>query len=253
MRSRGRPAARPVSKLRSLRKTLLLVLGLVLCVVLAATTFAAPSASVPRPHIVWKPIPFPARRKTEMVAYARRHYGINTWRLDHPHVIVEHYTGSSTFSSAYYTFAADVPDSELHELPGVCAHFIIDSDGTIYQLAPLGVMCRHTVGLNYTAIGIEHVGTSDSQVLHNPRQLGASLRLTLYLVQNHGIKLPNVIGHNESLTSPYHHERYRSWRCQTHGDWNYADMTIYRGKLRSVAKRYRLRLGPIPRRRPSQC
>ena len=55
-------------------------------------------------------------------------------------------------------FAADAPDPELGQLPGTCAHFVIDRDGTIYQLVPLGIMCRHTVGLNYTAIGIEHVG-----------------------------------------------------------------------------------------------
>ncbi len=28
-------------------------------------------------------------------------------------------------------------------------------DGTIIQMVPLSTMCRHTVGLNYTAIGIE--------------------------------------------------------------------------------------------------
>ena len=58
------------------------------------------AVSVPKPHIVWKPIPFGAKRKAEMAAYARRHYGINSWRLQQPHVIVEHYTVSSTFSSA---------------------------------------------------------------------------------------------------------------------------------------------------------
>ena len=65
--------------------------------------------------------------------------------------IVEHFTATSSFSSAYNTFAADVPDAELHQLPGTCAHFIIDRDGTIYQLVPLDVMCRHTVGLNWVA------------------------------------------------------------------------------------------------------
>ena len=48
---------------------------------------------------------------------------------------------------------------------------MIDKDGTIYQLVPITIMCRHTVGLNYTAIGIEHVGTSDQEILGNPRQL----------------------------------------------------------------------------------
>ena len=71
-------------------------------------------------------------------------------------------------------------------------------------------MCRHTVGLNWTAIGIEHVGTSDRQILGNTAQLSASLALTLWLTGRYQIQLRNVIGHSESLTSPYHHERYRA-------------------------------------------
>ncbi len=151
-------------------------------------------------------------------------------------MIVEHYTASTTFSSAWNTFASDTPDSELHQLPGTCAHFVIDTDGTIYQLVPLGTMCRHTVGLNWTAIGIEHVGTSDASILSDPRQLRASLRLTLWLAHRYGISLPNVIGHAESLTSPYHRERYAPWRCQTHGDWQHADMQVYRAKLAALAR-----------------
>src|SRR5437762_2858944 len=82
---------------------------------------------------VWKPIPYGPQRKAEMADYAQRHYGIHSWRLS-PKVIVEHVTAASTFSSAYNTFSRDVPDAELHSLPGTCAHFIVDRDGTIYQL-----------------------------------------------------------------------------------------------------------------------
>ena len=155
-----------------------------------------------RPRIVWKPIPFPASRRAEMAAYARRHYGIDSWRLVRPRVIVEHYTASTTFSSAFATFASDAPDSELHERPGICAHFVIDTDGTIYQLVSLVVMCRHTVGLNYTAIGIEHVGTSDRGVLDNAAQMRASLALTAWLLARYHVQLGDVIGHNESLDEP---------------------------------------------------
>ena len=179
-----------------------------------------------------------------MAQYALRHYGRNDWRLIDPHVIVEHYTVTMTFSSAYSTFAADVPDSELHQLPGTCAHFIVDHDGTIYELVPLTTMCRHTVGLNYTAIGIEHVGMRASDILNNPKQVQASLSLTVWLMKAYGIQLRNVIGHNESLTSPYHKERYGSWRCQTHGDWTKAEMDVYRGRLTKLARQYRLALGP---------
>jgi N-acetylmuramoyl-L-alanine amidase len=196
-----------------------------------------PASYPPRPRIVWDPIPFGPARKAQMVAYVRRHYGSfmkPTWRLIDPHVIVIHYTDSPNFQSVWNTFAADVPDPELHELPGTCAHVVIDTDGTIYQLVSLGTMCRHTVGLNWTAIGIEHVGYSDAQVLGDRRQLSASLRLVRWLRCRFRIEIKNVIGHNESLTSPYHHEDAPALRNQTHGDFNHADMQIYRARLRQA-------------------
>jgi N-acetylmuramoyl-L-alanine amidase len=218
---------------------------------LIALLLAGPAP--PKPAIVSKPIPFGPARRTETAAYSRRHYGIDSWRLVRPRVIVEHYTASTTFSSAYATFSADVPDAELHELPGTCAHFVVDRDGAIYQLVSLTTMCRHTVGLNYTAIGIEHVGTSDAEILGNPRQLGASLRLTVWLMHRFAIQLRNVIGHNESLTSPYHRERVAAWRCQTHGDWTHADMEVYRRRLAVLAGRYRVSLGPAASPVASGC
>jgi N-acetylmuramoyl-L-alanine amidase len=189
-----------------------------------------------RPAIVQRPIPFGAERRAETAAYAKRHYGIDTWRLRTPHVIVEHYTATTSFSSAWNTFASDAADAELGETPGTCAHFIVDRDGTIYQLVPLSTICRHTVGLNWTAVGIEHVGTSDRSILDNPRQLHASLALTLWLMTRFHISLPNVIGHSESLTSRYHRELYPAWRCQTHADWQHADMNVYRAKLAALAR-----------------
>ena len=92
-------------------------------------------------------------------------------------------------------------------------------------------MCRHTVGLNYTSIGIEHVGMSDAQVLGDAKQLHASLKLTRWLQAKFGIAKKNVIGHAESLSSPYHRERVRRLARQTHGDWVHRDMQIYRSKL----------------------
>jgi N-acetylmuramoyl-L-alanine amidase len=188
-------------------------------------------AAVPRPAIVARPIPFGPKRRAETAAYAQRHYGLATYRLHDPHVIVEHFTATPDFRSTYDTFAADVPDVELHELPATCAHFVVDTDGTIYQLVPTTIICRHTVGLNWTAIGIEHVGRSDAQVLGDTRQLDASLRLTRWLRCRYGIRVGDVIGHNESLSSPYHRERVARLRTQTHGDMAHASMEVYRSKL----------------------
>jgi N-acetylmuramoyl-L-alanine amidase len=193
-----------------------------------------PAATPPPPPIVRHYIPYPARRKREMRAYARRHYGIDDWRLRHPRVIVEHVAVAGSTSAVFATFAPDVADVELHELPGVCSHFVVGSDGTVVQMVPLSIMCRHTVGLNYTAIGIEHVGYRDADVLNDPRQLDASLSLTRWLRCRYAIAVRNVIGHNESLSSPYHRERVAALRHQTHGDWVRSSMRRYRARLRKL-------------------
>jgi len=229
------------------------VLRAVATTILALAACSRAAGAPPRPHIVQKPIPFPDARKAETATYSLRHYGSSTWRLTTPHVIVEHYTANDSFSATWNTFAADTPDPELNQLPGDCAHFVIDTDGTIYQLVPLTIRCRHTVGLNWTAIGIEDVGTSDAQILDNPRQLQASLALTVWLMGRFHISLGDVIGHAESLTSPYHHELYAPWRCQTHSDWTTPDMDRYRALLAALGHRDGVPLGKTADRAASRC
>jgi N-acetylmuramoyl-L-alanine amidase len=212
-------------------------LATILTFVLLATSPApAHRARVARPSITLWPIPFGAKRKREMAAYSERHYGERTWRLRHPHVIVEHMSQTGDARAVYNTFAPDVPDVELHELPNVCSHFAIGSSGRIFRLVNLRTRCRHTVGLNWTAIGIEHVGYGDGDALGNPRELHASLRLTQWLRCKFHIPVRDVIGHAESLSSPYHRELVPSLRRQTHGDWRHASMQVYRRKLRRLGR-----------------
>ncbi|HSS41063.1 MAG TPA: peptidoglycan recognition family protein [Solirubrobacterales bacterium] len=201
-------------------------------IAIAAAALMHP-APPPPPIKVW-PIPFGAKRKHEMAAYSERHYGQRTWRLRHPHVIVEHMAQASSAAAVHNTFASDHPDPELHELPNVCSHFVVSGSGRVFRLVNLRTRCRHTVGLNWTAIGIEHVGYGDGDVLGNRRALHASLRLTQWLRCRFGIRVRDVIGHAESLTSPYHHELVPSLRRQTHGDWRHSSMQVYRHKLRKL-------------------
>jgi N-acetylmuramoyl-L-alanine amidase len=97
-------------------------------------------------------------------------------------------------------------------------------------------MCRHTVGLNWTAVGLEPVGRSDAQVMADQRQLRSSLLVTRWLQGRLHIATRNVIGHNESLSSPYHRERVAALPGQTHGDF-----------CRSTMDRYRRALSTLPR------
>jgi hypothetical protein len=196
---------------------------------------AASSQKVPS-WIHQRFIPFGAKRKHQMASYSLRHYGVRAWRLKHPRQIVEHVAVASTIAQVVHAFVPDRPDPELHELPNVCAHFVVSGRGRVVQLVPLGIRCRHTVGLNHVAVGIEHTGFRDGDLLGNRRQMRASIRLTKWLRCRFGIAIGDVIGHNESLSSRFHRERVASLKNQTHGDLRHASMRRYRKALHDAGR-----------------
>lgn len=228
--------------------TAVLTLGLW---VTAAPAYARPTVPSLKPDIVRTPIPYGDRRKRQMAAYSDRHYGVRQWRLEDPPVIVQHYTAGLSFWSAWNHFASN--SKWNGEYPGTCTHFIIDRDGTIHQLVPLRIRCRHVVGLNHVSVGIEHVGTSDRMVLDDRQQMRSSLKLSRWLMAKYDVNIGDVIGHAESLEHPLHYERYRSWRCLTHADFPHRAMKEYRTRLREVAKARGVKVGAGPVWEPSGC
>jgi hypothetical protein len=191
------------------------------------------SAGIPAPPIVSDLIPYGATRKAEMAAFCKRHYGQDTWVL-HPKVIVLHYTATSTYASAHATFAANAP--ALGELPGVAAHFVIDENGTIYQQVPLDVRCRHAVGLDWCAIGIEFVQPAASgpaqaiaDIFARQRQVDAGLRLVAWLQATYDIPTDDVIGHAMANASPFFKDL--TGARNDHVDWNAAAVTRFRQAL----------------------
>ncbi len=192
---------------------------------------AANTSAASKPPIHKKLIPYPKKRKREMAGYSKRHYGQHKWRLVNPKVIVIHYAVAGSIGSIFNTFKTDRPDVEFHELPNVCSHYAVAASGAVYKFVPPTIRCRHTVGLNWKAIGVEHVGFSDQDILDRPAQLNGSLQFVQWLRCRFGISVNNVIGHNESLSSPFYKELDPRFKGQTHGDWNHADMQVYRSDL----------------------
>jgi hypothetical protein len=197
---------------------------------LARSARTAAAAAVAPAVRQWR-IPFGPARKRDMRRYARRHYGIDDHRLVRPRAIVLHLSVTDTASQVFNTFAPNHPDPELGELPNVCAHYVVAQNGTIFQLVSRRLMCRHTVGLNHTSFGIEHVGRGEAGVFARRRQLRASLALVRWLQERYGIRTRDVIGHNESRRSPFHRERVERLRDQTHGDFPRRFARRYRAML----------------------
>lgn len=185
------------------------------------------------------PIPYGSRRRAEMARYALRHYGVETTTVT-PKLIVLHFTAGSTYASAHETFSADTPSAgpagSATELPGTCSQFIVDQDGTVYQQTPVTLMCRHTIGLNHVAIGIEMVQTAtgsshaaDQAILDRPAQIHAVLALVGALQRRYAIPTSRVIGHAMANASPLFHDA-EGWR-NDHSDWQPDDVAELRSRL----------------------
>lgn len=149
--------------------------------------------------IVDKPIIFNENRIQLTKEYLSTRYGLEQDKPTIiPRMIVLHWTAIPTFQESFEAFYKP----ELSKRPNIAAasslnvssHFLVDIDGTIYQLMPETVMARHVIGLNHTAIGIENVGGT-AEVPLNQKQIDANVRLVKYLTKKYPIEY--LIGHYE--------------------------------------------------------
>jgi hypothetical protein len=200
---------------------------------------SARRARLKQPPIHRDPIPYGHKRKRQMAGYSKRHYGQHEWRLRDPKVIVLHYTAGPSYESAWQVFASNDPNRG--ERPGVCSHFVVDKDGTIYRTVPRSIRCRHAIGLNHKAVGIEMVQEAgsgshwaDRQILHRKPQIHRALRLAGWLKQRLGIKMRNIIGHAMANDSPYFKD-LEGWR-NDHTDWLRSDVRKFRHRLRRMLR-----------------
>ncbi len=181
-------------------------------------------------------IAFGPRRKRQMAAYSKRHYGVRQWRLRETQKNVGAGAAASPPRPRIPPAFPPHPPPQVPETPNVCAHFVISGSGRVVQLVPVGIRCRHVVGLNQVAIGIEHTGFSDGDVLGNRRQMRSSIRLTKWLRCRYDIGIRDVIGHRESLGSRFHRELVPSMKYQTHGDFRHSSMSLYRRELHGAGR-----------------
>jgi hypothetical protein len=188
-----------------------------------------PAAAATRPPMRSERLAYWHARVADSRAWARFMYGTDRFR---PRLIVEHWTASTTQDAAIEYWNSS-PESTW-------VHFIIDRRGRITQLAPLDALAKQAYGVSPWAIGVEHVGMTDAEVMHSPRMLRASLRLACWLRQRLHIPLRGVIGHGEVRSSPRFHLTARGWRWIKeagyvfHTDLSHRTMVRYRKRLRAV-------------------
>ena len=195
--------------------------------------------------IIQKPIIFDETRKALTLQYMQQRYGmLQDEPTIEPRMVVVHWTVIPTFAQTFAAFnPPQLPAARAGIRAGgdlnVSSQFVIDRDGTIYQLMPETTMARHTIGLNYTAIGIENIADGDTLPM-TEAQLDANTRLITYLAEKYPIEY--VLGHSE-----YHRFRDTSWWRETDANYftekNDPDIA-FMNQLRN--KLSKLSLKPLP-------
>ena len=149
--------------------------------------------------IIEKPINYSAERVALSLEYLKDHHGlVQKTPTIVPKMIVLHYTAGGTVESNFKYFNKTHLESARNTLKkqstlNVSSQFIIDRDGTIYQLMEPNQFARHTIGLNYCAIGVENIGSKKQPLTE--KQVEANAKLVRYLTQKY--KIEYLIGHSE--------------------------------------------------------
>ena len=175
-------------------------------------------AAVAKLAIVDAPLAWSAERERLTLDYRRRHSDAAARDLTiEPRVIVLHFTGGNSVKSTRSYFDQTRIEAARKELArggavNVSAHFLVDRDGTIYQLQPVTRFARHCIGLNHIAIGIENVGDGAKLPLTDA-QIAADAALVRQLAAEQPIT--HLLGHSEVMRfrkHPYFVEREASYR-----------------------------------------
>ncbi|MEB2775951.1 peptidoglycan recognition family protein [Algoriphagus sp. D3-2-R+10] len=149
-------------------------------------------------RIIDKPITWNQEREELSLRYLKDRHGLeqSTASID-PKMVVVHWTAIDNIEVTFDVFdpatLAGRADLTGASNLNVSSQFLIDRDGTIFRLLPDTTFARHTIGLNYLAIGIENIGGDDMPL--TKEQLKANEELIRYLEIKYAIDY--VIGHHE--------------------------------------------------------
>ena len=146
-----------------------------------------------KPAIKVRPIAYTGLRRRLMREYARIHYGREMETIV-PQAVVVHWTASNSRDGVFRYFYNEENPRLKNGTLNVASHYLVDRDGTIWQLPPETALNRHAIGLNWCAIGIENVGGAEGREDLTLAQLEANVELIRYLRDKYPT-LQWVLGH----------------------------------------------------------
>lgn len=144
--------------------------------------------------------------------YCKQHYGLDTYNLVNPRMIVIHFTGTDSLEGSLGTFKPEtIATSRVYVKKfgkvNVGVHFLISKAGEIYSLLPENIIGRHTIGFNHLSLGVELVSSTAEGLTEE--QLMSTAVLVDSLVDKYPT-LEYLIGHHEYVDKDLpHYQLYR--------------------------------------------
>jgi len=142
--------------------------------------------------------------------YVKEHYGLDSYKLEKPRIIVVHYTAIDNLEATLNLFKKDNIASSRDYIKdfsnlNVGIHYVVDKDGKIFHLMPDTIIARHLIGFNHVSLGIENIA-ADSTGLTD-EQIESDAKLIEFLVSKYPT-IEYMIGHHEYNDSTLAHYKY---------------------------------------------
>jgi N-acetyl-anhydromuramyl-L-alanine amidase AmpD len=165
------------------------------------------------------------------------HYGIDSVAFDRPAMIVVHYTAIASLADSLTRLklerlSPDRTDIAGHGDVNVSVHYLIAGDGTIYRLQQENIACRHVIGFNWCALGIEMVAANEKQL--TPAQLVSCAWLCAWIASRLS-SVDYLIGHHEYAKKKLPHFAFYKENYPTYKPVAVTDPgDVFMKKLRAV-------------------
>lgn len=129
----------------------------------------------------------------------RRLYGYDSVYLD-PTMVVLHYTVVDDVEVVFDIFnrPSQLPVGNQTGVTSlISVHYMVDVDGTVYQLAREDRTTSGTYGVDHVAIAIELVAADEQALLERPMQLLSAFYLVDSILKRHDLPVWRVFSHQE--------------------------------------------------------
>ena len=147
------------------------------------------------------------------IDYNKENYGISSYKLDTPRIIVVHYTAIDDLDATLNLFKKDNIASSRDYIKdfsslNVGIHYVVNKDGHIFHLMPDTIVARHLIGFNHVSLGIENISKDSTDL--TSAQVESDAKLIEFLVRKYPTIKYMIAHHEYNDTTLPHYKYFRS-------------------------------------------